>query len=241
MDYCAEVAWMKFDGRGERLPLEISFSSVREPDKVYILEMKLPLDLMLSLRDLTETKSLYGNKDRFHKRFGKVTDKVIPHKTIKMYPWNWRRVLMYVVEDVLPGRKRVLGVRSGSQKHFFKEICGFQHVEYASIRRVKLLGCKHRHSKLVRFACTGTEARTMAFAEHERRETEKEERIFKEIERHERLKRKCKEEYDEIQQAIERLITQVKAESVRDDVLEYKLLPSYVVNVRDGKRVVVMI
>jgi hypothetical protein len=161
MEYCAEATFIKLDGR--KVPLEISFASVYNPDKVYVLEMDITPNISIHFRDLAELKSLYGNKDRLHRQCGEIICDVMPI-VYEMHLDTWWTDVQEFVWNVL-GDDVFLGVRSTNQLNFFKNF--FQNVTKVNILNVKRkLGCYHQHKRLVKYACTTVEARSLAAYVH---------------------------------------------------------------------------
>ncbi|GBL58217.1 hypothetical protein AVEN_97259-1 [Araneus ventricosus] len=87
--YCAEVAWMKcLDGL--KLPLEVAFASIHDPDIVHIVEICLPMNLGMTLRDMAETKGYAGYKDRYANLLHRRPErKLPPTRIIKLDMEGW--------------------------------------------------------------------------------------------------------------------------------------------------------
>lgn len=161
--YTAEVAWIR-DGKG-RLPLEIAFVEVRHPSRVYILQTKFRNDdvhtTRFSLRDLALNKSLRRNADRLDARFRlDERDLVSPRRVVETDEWSWRSDVKRMIGD----ETVTIGVRSEGQRRFFRDQCGFPNVVNVRprLRDTPILGCRHRHGRLIPYACPAMEARTMA-------------------------------------------------------------------------------
>ncbi|CAL1301609.1 unnamed protein product [Larinioides sclopetarius] len=176
VEYTAEVAWIKYLDGQSRLPLEISFADVRDPKRVYILRMALTESMKwtrFSFRDLAVNKGLMRNADRLHSRFKvEPENMVMPTILVTMTEFDWQYTLRKFVLDHLvrydEGKCGIdsvqIGVKSNNQKRFFKNECGLINIVNIkpSFKNTPILGCWHKHCRVVSFPCPATEARTMA-------------------------------------------------------------------------------